>query len=876
MTELRELLLSAFQTEHKEHLDGIRVVLLKIEQGNASGADLDEAFRRAHSLKAAARVCDFPTVGVVGQRLESLFSAVRKGSLRPVREVIEAVKAALNAIEDWALRLADGRTAAEPVQAVAALDQVLGAAPTGPKPAAADDLNTKLMAAFQVEHKEHLEGIRAILGEVERGRAAAGAVDEAFRRAHSLKGAARIAELHEVETLAHRLETLFAAVREGKLRLERAVIQAIFHGLDAIEDGVAAQAEKRPPPDSARALEAIDRVLEGRPARQPTDEPVAASFQLAGPIQPVDTPAPDPTTETLRVRADHLDRLLRSTGQLLTEVQRQGAVARELTGLSREIDELERVWDAVGAGAMRGLSQLADVPGMERVADSLALVERRVRALSRRARAVRQAHQRGAWALGQFGGQLQEDARRVRMVAAEIVFQSFRKMVRDLARDEGKEVEFRVSGFEVEADRVVLQALKDPLMHALTNAVSHGIEGIEERRRAGKPSAGRVSLRLEVAGARLRAIVEDDGRGIEATKVADAAVRRGLLSEGESASESPHDLAQLLFRPGFSTARAVTGVSGRGMGLSVVHEAVARLQGEVELRPGEEGGTALVLAVPLTVSTQRLLLVSCRGQPFAVPIHGIERLLRVKPRAVESVEGRPMLLLDGQPIPVLSLAALLEIGSSEAPAEGDNLALILLRIGAKRVAVAVDDFLDEREALLRDLDQPAAQISKLAGGILMEDGSVCLVLNVAELVRNHKPSERSSLPAKAAAPAKKKRLTVLVVDDSLTTRTLEKSILEAHGYDVRIATDGIEALARLREEIVDLVITDVQMPRLDGFGLMEEMKKDKHLASLPVIVVTSMARREDQERGLALGADAYIVKRKFDHEELLATIRQII
>jgi two-component system chemotaxis sensor kinase CheA len=357
--------------------------------------------------------------------------------------------------------------------------------------------------------------------------------------------------------------------------------------------------------------------------------------------------------------------------------------------------------------------------------------------------------------------------------------------------------------------------------------------------------------------------------------VAEAAVRRGLLSEAEAASASPDELARLVFRPGFSTAASVTGAMGRGMGLSVVYEAAARLQGEVTVRPRDGAGTVFTLSVPLSVSTHRLLLVSCRGQTFAVPVHAVERLLRLRMAEVAAVEGRPMLLLGGQPVPLVTLAGLLDLGEAAVSAADDYLRVAVLRWGARRVAAAVDGFLAERECLIKDLDAPAGRVRKLAGGVLLEDGSVALVLNPAELLLAARPAERAPLRTAAPAP-EKKTPTVLVVDDSLTTRTLEKSILEAHGYRVRLAVDGVEALERLRAEPADLVITDIQMPRLDGFRLLEEMKKDRRLAQVPVIVVTSQERREDQERGLALGADAYVVKRKFDHEELLATIRQIL
>jgi two-component system chemotaxis sensor kinase CheA len=229
-----------------------------------------------------------------------------------------------------------------------------------------------------------------------------------------------------------------------------------------------------------------------------------------------------------------------------------------------------------------------------------------------------------------------------------------------------------------------------------------------------------------------------------------------------------------------------------------------------------------------------------------------------------------------RPVPLVSLASLLAFAEADVSAADDRLAVLVLRRGPRRLAVAVDAFLAERDSLVKELDAPASRCRQLAGGVLLEDGSVALVLNPAELLATLKPADRAPPLRTAAPPPEKKPPAVLVVDDSLTTRTLERSILEAHGYRVHVAVDGVEALDRLRAEPVDLVITDVQMPRLDGFGLLAAIKKDQRLAHLPVIVVSSQERREDQERGLALGADAYIVKRKFDHEDLLATIRQII
>jgi two-component system, chemotaxis family, sensor kinase CheA len=695
------------------------------------------------------------------------------------------------------------------------------------------DIRQKLLATFQIEHRDHVEQIRSLLAMIEKTTVEPAGVEleEAFRRAHSLKGAARAVDLHPVEGLAHRLETLFSRVRQGVLLLDSNVAGVVQQVLDASEDCVTALGENRSTPGFGTALQAIERVL--------GIEPEAAEPEKAPPI-----PAFQPL-ETVRITARNFDGLLRSAGGLLTESQRQNQVTDQLSAISSQLSRMEK-----------------DVRPEQ------------VRSLSKQISALRRLHQRSAWAMRQLSKQLQQDVWQARMVPVESLLEGYRKMVRDLARDESKEVEFRATSAGVQADRRVLEALKDPVMHVLRNAISHGIEAPRERAAKGKAPAGLVTLRIDTEGQRLTILVEDDGRGVDVSRVAEVAVRQGILSEADAARRTPAELARILFRAGFSTTRSVTDLSGRGMGLSVVYEAVRRLQGEVDLRPADGCGTSLHLSVPLSISTHRLLLVSCGGQTFAIPIHGIERLHRIRLDSVQTVEGKPVIMLDGLPTPLFSMNQLLNLENSPAGAQPDVLVVMVLR--GRRAAVAVDAFLRETDAVIQDLGPAAPPDGKVSGGILLEDGGVAFVLNLMELLDTSVHQELPSLlrplePARELAPA-----SILVVDDSMTTRTLEKSILEAHGYRVRVAVDGLEALSLLRAEKADLVIADVQMPRMDGFELLAALKSDQNLDQVPVIVVTSLERPEDQERGLALGADAYIVKRKFDQGELLAAIRQIL
>ena len=736
------------------------------------------------------------------------------------------------------------------------------------------DIRQKLLATFQIEHRDHVEQIRSLLAIIGMTAGQPGAeLEEAFRRAHSLKGAARAVDLRSVEGLAHRLETLFSRVRQGALPFDEGLAAVVQQALDASEDCVMALGEDRPTPGFGPALQAIERAL----GMEADASAAAAAPPERTPSQPEEprVPAFQPL-ETVRITAQNFDGLLRSAAGLLGEHDRQSQMTGQLTRMARQISEVEKDLQSARraiAMAQRRLGQSRELSRLSFFLDSL---DQKTRSVSRQAIAIRQSQQRDSWAIRRLNKQLQQDVWQARMAPAENLLEGYRKMMRDLARDEGKEIEFRASSTRVHADRGVLDALKDPLMHALRNAVSHGIESPRERAAAGKPPAGLVALRVETEGQRLAIAIEDDGRGVDIGRVAEVAVRQKILSSPEAARLSHRELAAILCRPGFSTSRSVTDLSGRGMGLSVVCEAVRRMQGEVELQPREGGGTILRLSVPLSISTHRLLLVRCGGQLLAIPIHAVERLLRMRRENLETLEGNPFLTFGERPLPLFSLQQLLKLAPSAAGAGSDAIQIVILRSHGKGAALVVDAIVAETEAVIQELGPLAARDAKISGGIVLDDGAVAFVLDIKELIETHERSEPGFFATRSTPAEERTPGSILVVDDSMTTRTLERIILEAHGYRVRVAVDGVAALEQLHIEKADLVIADVQMPRMDGLELLQAIKRDPNLEHIPVIIVTSLDRREDKERGLGLGADAYLVKQKFDQEELLATIRQIL
>lgn len=647
--------------------------------------------------------------------------------------------------------------------------------------------------------------------------------------------------------------------------LDRRTIRIVLATLEASEECVEAFRASLAPGEPVAALKAMEDLLAGSsPAVDfPADLPVKIAPVMA-PAQTIHQLA-----DMVRLPAENLDRLVRSTGQIFAESLRQESITAELEALDDEMAETAAVctrFRRVSSARLRRLAALQEYSSLIR---HIEFIEQKARSLAAHSKAARLLQQRSVWSTRRSADQLQRDLWSARMAPAEDSFEGFRKMVRDLARQENKDIDFRLSGSGVRADRIVLQALKDPVMHLLRNAISHGIETPAERAEKGKEPVASLTLRLDSERGRLIIEVDDDGRGIDLHKVAE------VLGRTEPGTHSAEELAQAIFRPGFSTSAGVNRLSGRGMGLSVVYETVHRFQGDVTLRPKESSGACFVLSVPLSISSTHLLLLSCAGQTFGVPTHAIERLYRIGLDQVETMEEKPVVNLRGKPVPLYGLASLLEIGGSSPATSGEILPVMVLKSGARRFAVWVDEFLTERDAMMKELGVPCAT-GNISGGAFLRDGTVFMILNPAGLAATCAASVAARAPRRVAPDVQAIAHGILVVDDSITSRSLEKSILEAHGYRVRTAVDGLEALEMLRGETADLIVTDIQMPRLDGFGLVEALKADPKLNRIPVIIVSSLERTEDQERGLMLGADAYVVKRKFDQAELLDTIRQMI
>ncbi|MEX1231706.1 MAG: Hpt domain-containing protein, partial [Planctomycetaceae bacterium] len=803
--DINEKVLAAFRVEHREHLEGIRTVLTSLESGRAADApdSINEAFRLAHSLKGGASVCDLRPAEALAHQLENVFEQVRSGALTLDKDVINTVNGVLDAIEDWMAAMDNETRPATPRQTVGPVDAVLGTRPQNEVALrnTSDDAR-RLIEAFRIECPQHLATLRRFVAAWSREDPviSANEFDEAIRLAHTLSNSAQAADIESISSIGKLLEDMIVGFRMQETPPDSAGLARMTRLLQVVEaywEGLADSST----PGTADATGTTG--IETSPGTPSVIEEIETEF----PMENAPHSANSRLEDTVRISTESLDKLLRSSRQLITESVGQDEVGRELEDICSHINEMQRERDAIRSNTVINLHSLKSLPEFNRLANYFESVDRGVQALARRTRQLCAVQKRNLWLLKSRGREIQQDVLQARMIPAEIVFQGARKLIRDLARDQEKLVDFHVTGFEVRADRMVLQALKDPVFHILRNCIMHGIEPAEERARAGKETMSRIDLRIQTTGNRLTIEVNDDGRGIDVDEIASRAVENGLISKVDVAERSAEDIHNFIFLPGFSTSRHVTENAGRGMGLSVVHNAVRRLQGEVRVSRNAAGGTKFSMCVPISVSTHRLLLVSVGDHKYALPVQGIRRLLRVKVSELETIEGKPVVYFQERPVPLISLKTALGLENGRANRPNETLHVAILESQSRLLGIMVDAFLAEKDLLVQELEGPAIN-DLFQGAVVLDDGRVSLVFDPAELSKRARGASQRLALTSADSRFDQPVPRVLVVDDSFTTRTLEKSLLEANGYRVDTAIDGLEAMTRLAADHYDLVISD--------------------------------------------------------------------
>ncbi|HSJ58873.1 MAG TPA: hybrid sensor histidine kinase/response regulator, partial [Anaerolineae bacterium] len=648
----------------------------------------------------------------------------------------------------------------------------------------------------------------------------------------------------------------------------------------ASEGSLAAQEEKSQPQPGAAGTWPVDRPPGIPGAVLPEGTTPAAE------VTPAAVERSPAIEETVRVGVAKLDSLMAQLSELLVARIRAQQRLEQTRALERYLNTWQREWlpvRAAGSRLARHREHRAGENGPNddsaELATVLAYLDANQHYLSDAAALAAGLSRQVAedrLHLSLAIDEIEQEIKRIRMLPLSTITAPFGRMVRDLAQAAGKEARLEIAGLDTEIDKQILEQIKDPLVHMLRNAIDHGIELPDARQAAGKPRTGRVVLSAEQQGQDVVIRISDDGAGLDLDTLRRTLARRGRT---EVASLTEAELHDLIFAPGVSTSPLITDISGRGIGLAVVRRNVEALHGRVEVESVPGAGSTFVLRLPLTLTSLRGLLVRSAAQTFAFPLNAVRYIRPVRPRELQSLEGRAVIEYGGRPVVLVRLDTVLELGDRSNGEQKAHPAVII-SAGERLAGFVVDELVGEQEIVVKSLGRQLERVTGVAGAAVFGSGDVLLVLNPVDMVNlairgHHPPLFEAHVPAAAQAQPARRR--ILVVDDSITTRTLEKNILEAAGYIVELATDGIEALSLMATQgIPDLVVSDILMPRMNGFELAERIRADERTANLPVILVSSLDSTEDKARGIQSGADAYIVKSQFDQANLLDTIRQLI
>lgn len=724
---------------------------------------------------------------------------------------------------------------------------------------------------FRIEARELLEQFSTGALDLEQGMISPELMARMLRIAHTLKGAARVVKEIEMADLAHRMEEVLGPHRAGLAAVPREEAARLLEFVDACQaklqalaaPGSADSPAPAGPPALAGAPAAADRPA--TVALSPTTDPARPPSLASPAFAPRD--AEDQFT-SVRVEIVELDTLLYDLAEMGVHL---GAYAKEMATVEQALRQTEELLEHLSPA--QGALASAGAGGMGRGA-APSPHELELRALSESIRASLRECQRSfrarlARSERDFGA-LRERANELRLLPARTVFPFLERATRDAAEALHKSVRFEAEGGEHRLDAHVLLAMRDALLHVVRNAVAHGIEAEGQRVAAGKPAAGRVSLRVQKRGQQIAFIVADDGRGLDLTAIGQSAVRQGLMTAPEAAAVDLAAASRILLHGGTSTATSVSSVAGRGVGLDVVRSTVQRLKGTVRLDSQPAIGTTLEILAPISLELQQVVAVVAYDAWVHIPFNAVLRILRLKEgELVRSPQGWSFAWGD-QAIPFQTLDTLLG-GSRVRNLAGRRWTAVVVERGGQRAAVGVDRTAGLRDVLVRPLPMLTGSIPLVSGAVMDEAGQPQLVLDPAVLIAT---VVGGLGPVVSAAPRPPQP--ILVVDDSLTTRMLEQSILESAGYQVDLAVSGEEALEKARQKEYAMFVVDVEMPGINGYELLERFRADRKLRDVPAILVTSLASPDDRRRGAEAGARAYIVKSEFHEGRLLQTIRGLI
>ncbi len=787
----------------------------------------------------------------------------------------------------------------------------------------------ELKEIYRLSSQERLQSLETGILQLEQNPSQLEIIDDLLREAHSLKGDSRVVGITTMEAVTHALEEVLGKIQRQEIAVSEQLSDRLYQTLDGMQRLVAEALTGEPSgidvettverliqttesdnlgyatPGQTRSsnvgsqersadlnsTEAEHLFLTHQPrtsetAQQSTAISTTNGQQSNSLVETVDEIAIYPTKVNQPYRIDTVRVTTKALDELVTQASELIVCKTRMAHTVAEIEQISSLWKRLKAA------------GFEK--ETAAETETSVN-LEHQIEQLKTLVQEGSTKLEFVTGELEDKIANLRQLPLSQIFQLFPRLVRDLAKQQAKQVELVIQGGDTQVDKKILEEIKDPLMHLIRNAIDHGIEPPEERLQAGKPAQATITLRGYRAGNKIIIELQDDGRGLDIEKIKQTAIKRGLHYPEELENMSVGQIQSLIFHPGFSTRNFVTEVSGRGVGMDVVKNNIEKLKGIIEIDSIPHQGCTFYLRLPTTLAKSHVLLLEIHGIVHAIPIDFVEANLLIDPRQIFPIEGKDTISIDGKAVSIANLADLLEITSSPAynvaarseDSDAAEKPCILMKVGAERFGLIVDRLLEITDVAFKPQSEILRRVRNVAGATILGTGQVCIILSPADLLESLKQNN-SSLVAVSQPNSRRLQQSgvrnkaatgnslngvkpkILVAEDSLLVRTQEKRLLEAANYEVVTAVDGLDGYNKLRNNYFDAVISDVEMPNLNGISLTKRIRQHEEYAELPIILVTSLATEEDRRRGAEAGANAYIVKSQFNQNVLLDTLARLI
>jgi len=754
----------------------------------------------------------------------------------------------------------------------------------------------RIKAAFLIEAKEHLKSFSLGLIELEKTQTEenyARIIETMFREVHSLKGAARSVSNSDIASVCHPLESLFSLLKGKEINLDKALLDLFYKTCDFLSGLVSSEGLEQLPVAKQNMRSLIQQLQQFVPpivdVYKDNDTKIKATEIRSEEHQPVDvseiklTADYNPSilkinTEIVRIPISKLDPLLLQAEEFLQSNISFIEEKNELTEILNQIID----WRSELLKRHKVSVISSDLQWNE-YKDENAL---RLSNLENRLSALTQSMERNRYGFEQLVNNHLEATKQVLMLPISSLVEVFPAMVREIARDQQKEIDFIINGAELEIDKRILDDLKDPLIHIIRNSIDHGIGTPKERILQNKPSRGTIVLSFIPKDSGIVEItVSDDGKGINKEKVLISALKSGALSNADAEKMNNDEILSLIYQSGISTSNIITDLSGRGLGLSIVRESVEKLNGTIFIDTIDKRGTTFRILLPMTLSTFRGILISQGDFQFFLPTMNVDRVLRLKAEEIKTVENHETITIDEEILSLVSLAEVLELKErnierkrrpSENSEDSNYVRIIVLVSRDRRIAIKVDEVLGEHQILVKGFGNLLKHVRNISGSTILGSGKIIPVLHVSELIKSAINSAGQSMKNVDEEMPIVEPWKILVAEDSITSRMLLKNILETAGYQVTVAVDGVEAYTRAKSGEFDLIVSDVDMPMMNGFELTIKVKNDAKINNIPVVLVTSLESRDDRERGIEVGADAYIIKSSFDQGNLLDVIKKLI